>query len=295
MGDIHGFKTINVPFFGLGVRRRGECLTGGRGRRTLGRGTPPFAFHSGDPAVPFWKKKPKASSPTDVVQSSTAPFLSSVMGSKTLDVKTKGFLAAALNCVGNFSHGKCYIPEFNNWEQGNPDAYLTPHEKGLNCWTSVLFWAFQGGALPRDQLVGYLSELRAVKSDDPGELNQQQNVIMYSFMRANQATDITEDDQPDPGLLVYFGDTLWKRPLNHVVASLGGGYCVSSQSLFVGVKGSVVTEIAKLNPTIPQMALFNGLIHISTIKLIANGGDDAPRIRVSPAPFWELPRLPWTS
>jgi hypothetical protein len=168
-------------------------------------------------------------------------------------------------------------------------------EKGLNCWTALIFWAFQGGAIEQDTLQGYLSELRSMSNTDPGTQMQGENEIMYSFMRANYAVEIKETDTPPPGVTIFFGDPGWDRPLNHVVASLGGGYCVSQQSLFIGVKWSAVEKIIELNPTINKDDLVpKGLTHISTIGIIANANEDkATFIRVTPKPFWELPRLPW--
>jgi hypothetical protein len=233
--------------------------------------------------------------PTARPQSALVRFQSAIL-TGGLDSKTKGFLLAALACcVGSYSHGKCYIPEFNNWERGKSKTYHPGNETGLNCWTAVLWWAFQGGALSHEELVGYMNELRAVKAKDPGELNQKQSEIMYSFMRANQVVDITASDQPPAGVTVFFGDSGWHRPLNHVVASLGEGYCVSCQSLSVGVKVAIVNKIAEVNPTMSYEELtVKRRVHISTIKLIAAGGDDTPRIRKTPQPFWELPRVAWT-
>lgn len=238
-----------------------------------------------------WGKK-KVSAPTGVQQSATGKFASSIGGS-TLDAKTKGFLLAALSSVGNASHGKVYNnAEFHNWEQGNAEMFIPGHEKGLNCWTAVLFWAFQGGGISKEDMTRYALELKACANDDPGKMNGAQNSIMYSMLRANQVIDINEDDHPPAGVIVFFGDTTWKRPMNHVVASLGGGYVVSCASLFMGVKPRVVDQTAALNPTIPYKDLTAGLNHISTIKLIADS-DPAPRIRVTTKPFWELPRLQW--
>lgn len=95
-------------------------------------------------------------------------------------------------------------------------------------------------------------------------------------------------------MTVFFGDPGWKRPLNHVVASLGGGYVVSQQSLVIGVKGEVAARIARLNPTIKEDDLYaKRLTHVSTVELIASAGSDTPRIRATTKPFWELARIDW--
>ncbi len=233
-------------------------------------------------------------SPTDFQRSNTSDFQAEILADKTLDIKTKSFLIAALMCVGQQSHGKSYMPDFNNWEVGSANVH-SGAEKGLNCWTAVIYWAYQGGAISKATLTQYLTELRSKSNDDPGTQMQAENVAMYSFMRANQAVKIAKADKPPPGVTIFFGDSTWKRPLNHVVASLGGGYCVSQQSLFIGVKMSAVDEVIKLNPTINTDDLLRkGLTHISSIKIIAESNEEQPEIRVTPKPFWELPRIPWT-
>lgn len=236
------------------------------------------------------------SAPTGFNRSITSEIQASVLSNNALDAKTKGFIIAALMCVGNQSHGKEYIPEFQHWKVGSAKTF-GKGGMGLNCWTALIFWAFQGGALEMDTLIGYMSKLRLQANDDPGTQMQAENEIMYSFLRANQAVKIKESDEPPPGVTIFFGDPGWSRPLNHVVVSLGKGYCVSQQSLFIGVKGSAVNEIIKLNPTLnPDDLVSKALTHVSTIKIIANSNEDKDvSIRVTPKPFWELPVIPWKS
>jgi hypothetical protein len=236
--------------------------------------------------------KTKIGKPTNVQMSGTSRFTSAIAGG-LLDERTKGFLLAGLASVGVYSHGKVYSSaEFHNWKQGSGDICIPANEKGLNCWTAVLFWAFQGGGLSAEDMTRYQHELRQCVVDDTSATVNAQNPVMYSMLRANQVVDINEDSEPPAGVTIFFGDTPWKRPMNHVVASLGGGYVVSCASLFMAVKPRVVEATALLNPSIPYDALTKGLNHISTIKLIADS-DPTPRIRATTRPFWELPRIPW--
>ena len=214
----------------------------------------------------------------------------------SLSKETKCVIVAALSCVGAHSHGKSYMPETNNWKEGSGKVF-SGAERGLNCWTAVLFWAFQGGALGKEELNSYVAELRSKQNDNPGTQMQAENEVMYSFLRANPTylNTINETDKPAPGLTIFFGDPAWQRPMNHVVLSLGGGLCVSQQSLSIGVKMAAVDKILPLNPGIDFTSLVGkGLTHISSIEIIANSNDDkAAKICVSKKVFWEQPRLPW--
>jgi hypothetical protein len=228
-------------------------------------------------------------SPTNVTRSSAGAFTAQIAAAKDMGSKTKGFVLAALACVGQYSHGKGYAPAGVNYHAWSEKSNSTCSVEGLNCWTALLFWAFKGGAIDSGWIVEYQQALQKVAGDMEAE-----NKIMNSYLRANHAVEIAEDDQPPAGMTVFFGDTNWRRPLNHVVCSLGRGYVVSQQSLMVGVKATIADQIAKLNPTLAPDELFSKrLTHISTIKLIATAGDDKPKIKALKKPFWELPRLDW--
>jgi hypothetical protein len=204
------------------------------------------------------------------------------------DKKVINTVAAALATVGKEKHGKGYAPsgvEFQHWTKRAGNRCC---QEGLNCWTALIWWAFTGGAIDQSTINEYASELRAVAADMEAE-----NHIMYSFLRANQTIDIASTDKPAPGRTIFFGDPGWKRPTNHVVLSIGGGYVVSQASLFMGVKPSAINKIAALNPGIPFNDLVGGLTHISRIDYIDEGAGGGDRIRMTTKPFWELPRLKW--
>lgn len=207
---------------------------------------------------------------------------------KITDKKVIGTVTAALKTVGKEKHGKGYAPSgvgFQHWGKRSGDRCCN---EGLNCWTALIWWAFTGGAIDQSTINQYSSELKAVASDMEAE-----NHIMYSFLRANQTVDIAKDDKPPIGRTIFFGDPAWKRPTNHVVLSIGGGYVVSQASLFMGVQMSAVNKIAALNPTIKFEDLVGGLTHISRIDYIAEGAGGGDRIKMTTSPFWELPRTKW--
>ena len=237
------------------------------------------------------------------------------------DKKVINTVAAALATVGKEKHGKGYAPsgvEFQHWTKRAGNRCC---QEGLNCWTALIWWAFTGGAIDQSTINEYASELRAVAADMEAE-----NHIMYSFLRANQTIDIASTDKPAPGRTIVFGDPGWKRPTNHVVLSIGGGYVVSPQSargtpqqmnepfdiilnLHLTEKATILSEtgnqyvfrvkpsannkFAALTPGIPFNDLVGGLTHISRIDYIDEGAGGGDRIRMTTKPFWELPRLKW--
>jgi hypothetical protein len=205
------------------------------------------------------------------------------------DPTVKAVCEAALSCVGKYSHGKGYAPsgvQYHNW---STTSSSTSSLEGLNCWTGLLFWAFQGGAIGHDWIVGYETAPRQVA----GQMAKE-NYVMNSFLCANHVVDIAATDTPPPGVTVFFGDTGWDRPLNHVALSLGGGLLVSQQSLIVGVKGSIADRICAMNPNLDKTRLLmERLTHVSSIELIGLCNEDTPRIRCTTFPFWQLARKPW--
>lgn len=76
------------------------------------------------------------SSPTGFSRSITSEIRGSILGNDALDAKTKGFILAALMCVGNQSHEKEYIPEFQHWKVGSAKTF-GKGGLGLNCWTAL--------------------------------------------------------------------------------------------------------------------------------------------------------------
>lgn len=206
-----------------------------------------------------------------------------------IDPTVRSVCEAALSCVGKYSHAKGYAPvavQYHNW---SPTSGSTHSTEGLNCWTALLFWAFKGGAIGHDWIVTYEAALQQVA----GQMAKENNV-MNGFLCANQVVDIQATDTPPPGVTVFFGDTNWDRPLNHVALSLGGGLLVSQQSLIVGVKGSIADQICAMNPNLDKnRLLMERLTHISSIQLIAMCNEDVPRIRCTAVPFWQLARTPW--
>jgi len=192
----------------------------------------------------------------------------------------KNVVNSALKRVGGQRYGKDDVDTYTSWKWNSINC---PDHK-LNCWTSIVFWAWHGGAIStswcqrymeiyiRDITAGMLADLDRRSSDI-----SKQNQIRCRLHGQNTANFLgttrtgTEMFNAPIGRTVFFESPL-TGPMAHVGLSLGGGWVISNWAV----------------PTCTDnQFLHDGLVSIETIAKIARHVGDC-KITMTRKPLWEL-------
>lgn len=189
----------------------------------------------------------------------------------------KSTVDAALQCVGYQDYGKYDIDTYTEWRKGT----LKP-PKPLNCWASVVFWAWQGNGVNTGWCKRYIDAYQAQVI----EYMQKSSVVTLEkqdVVRAYLLGQLTSErlalvTSPDANVTAPIGRTIFfpgrhTGPLAHVALTLGGNLCVSNW---------------RLPNATGNEHLRAGYTHIETIAKLANYVDPQCEIRITPKPFWEL-------
>ncbi|OZG72241.1 hypothetical protein BTA51_15980 [Hahella sp. CCB-MM4] len=198
------------------------------------------------------------------------------INSSGADSTVKAVCNAALATVGMLQWTKTDIPEFHNWKQRSADVKSTTG--GINCWTACLFWAFQGGAINHSWLLKYKTAIESY-----GVTKDYRQKVTPKFMGYEKAVPVGTGNVAPPGSAIFFGGGELS-PMNHVVLSIGDGYCVSTgQAMY---KPDLLDKLVKLNSGLGIEDLYKGKTHIATIEIIREGTNFPPKVMKTPGAFW---------
>jgi hypothetical protein len=198
--------------------------------------------------------------------------------------KVKSVINSALKRVGRQRYGKNGEESYGGWSWNAIDN----GQRYMNCWTSVLFWAWHGGAIKTSWMQRYndlyVAQIGSIGSKKKGNmavvtLAEQDTVRCYLLgqLQAVQAGIVKANGpeiQSEPGRTVFF-KSRHTGPLAHVALTIGGNLCVSNWQL-----AACKEQDNKL--------LHDGYVHIETITRLAQYVDPECEVKVTPRPFWEL-------
>jgi hypothetical protein len=124
---------------------------------------------------------------------------------------------AAKATVGTLGYNLNANPDFKEWEVGKFPATK------FNCWTSLLFWAFQGGEVGKGFLLRYGKTIELLCTQN--ESLQAQN-LMDEVMGVGSAITLGQQVIPVAGSAIFFQTA--GKPMAHVVLSDGMGKVISN-------------------------------------------------------------------
>ena len=169
-------------------------------------------------------------------------------------------ITAALKCVGLQTYGKNDISPA--WIHG----VMCANENPLNCWASAAYWAFQGGALKKSWLDGYVAQVgqgTAVNGNAGANLAR---ACLFGYHTMG-----TSDGTAPPGAMVFFSTFI--GPLSHVALAIGGGLIVSNW---------LNADKGTSNPLLRE-----GKAHVETIETMKGvAGGDHCTVTWTRRPFW---------
>jgi hypothetical protein len=143
---------------------------------------------------------------------------------------------------------------------------------GFNCFSAVVWWAFQGGAISRRWLRTYWAH--PLTHERCAEL-----------LKVDQAAAASAASVP-PGLTTIFQQS--GNVLGHTVLSIGAGRCVSHNSVSPGAMPKEQREEANQDEGSVWYKMVAGIPHEITLvdlkKIYAPPGYD---LKAVPQPFWE--------
>lgn len=170
---------------------------------------------------------------------------------------------AAKATVGTLGYDLNANPSFNEWEVGKyPATYF-------NCWTSLLFWAFQGGEVSKGFLLRYGQTIKLLIQQN--QSLQAQN-LMDEVMAVGSAVPLTDHVIPVAGSAIFFQTN--GKPMAHVVLSDGLGKVISNDP-FVSPDASLgLNNVgAKLVP-------------LQTMRNFLQQNMRPTAVKHTPNPFW---------
>jgi hypothetical protein len=191
--------------------------------------------------------------------------------------KVKDVIGSALKRVGRQTYGKYDIDSYANWKWNAVD---TPQP--LNCWASVVFWAWHGNAIrsdwPRRYTEAYTSQVVGYMQNSPVVTLEKQDVARAYLLGRLTASVIATVTSPTADVTAPPGRTIFFRsrhtgPLAHVALTLGGKYVVSNW---------------RLPNAVDNDHLKAGYVHIETIARLAAYVDPTCEVSITPKPFWDL-------
>ncbi len=167
-------------------------------------------------------------------------------------MSVKKVINAARACIGNLEYDIDYHPDFSTWEIGNIGSYK------FNCWTSLLFWAFQGGEIDKTYLLKYQKLSRIMNEM---EKQGKGETFMAGIFDSMQAVNLMEHVTPVAGSAIIFQKT--GSPMAHVALSDGNGNVISNDPYyFLGAPGTKLVPLKKFKGELLKSNIgFNSVKH----------------------------------
>lgn len=197
--------------------------------------------------------------------------LADVQNNGTLSLTTKKVMVAAISTIGWLKWDNMMTPDFTKWQVGSPEL---GGGTGLNCWTAVIYWAFQGGGVSQQALLEYHNRLTPLAGNMTA-----MNPVFEKLLRYDHSVAVG-DGWPAVGSVLFF--SVPDRPLSHVTLSLGDGKSISCWQIRSHPVGMKKPEYS---------AGFTHVIDNADLRQVCGGPQCT--LRATTRPFWEIPMTPY--
>lgn len=198
----------------------------------------------------------------------------------------KSVIHSACKRVGLQRYGKHGEDSYVHWKWNAVNNGLDH----LNCWTSVLFWMWHGGAINNGWMKRYcqryinaVTEIGNKKTGNLAVITLEEQDLTRALLLKQTVSDVVatvrsrdDDVTAPPGRMVFF-ESRHTGPLAHVALTIGGNLCVSNWCL----------PKASSRPHENQM-LHDGVVHIERIGELAYLVDPECEVRYTPKPLWKM-------
>ncbi|MBN8630329.1 MAG: hypothetical protein J0L76_05695 [Rhodobacterales bacterium] len=181
------------------------------------------------------------------------------------------------------------MPNWNNQNYFAQDATRGVYNtaKTFNCYSAIVFWAFQAGAISRRYLYRYYEGKDGNAFFPTYSLPGWADVLSFAGGSALPNVD-PYNGGPIPlpvGMTVYFETPA--KVFGHVGLSLGGGRIISQNSVLA--PPSLIAQLPPADRT-EWDKMSRAVTHIVNIRdmvrIYFNGANGYARLKVSNAPFW---------
>jgi hypothetical protein len=207
------------------------------------------------------------------------------IAASSADAPIKKTCTAALLCVGTLPWANEMAPDHTKWAVGSPNH---GGNGGLNCWTAVLFWAFQGEAVSAEWVHKYFTKAQAAADEaqrrapqSPGAGSVAMSGVHEKRLKFRHSAAVESRNFGTilPGRIVFFA--VPGRNMSHVALSLGNGDVASCW------------QVRAHRRAFDYPLMIQGFTHVVSIAVLKEicGGDNCT-VHAPDQPFWSYIKNP---